>query len=142
MIHPRGVSLVKIVRNFCSLVGLSQTLMFSVILQRFCWRLEIILSDMPLGYTLWDPPCFAVFRMFLPSLHIRNSCIEEYNLPIHGRRPTQSGAVVFRGVAAGGGGWVGCGTALASEAVGKFLKYRFLLANVGLSVVSKMHQYS
>ena len=36
---------------------------------------------------------------------------------------------------------MGCGTALASEAVGKFLKYRILSANLGLSVVSNKHQY-
>ena len=39
-------------------------------------------------------------------------------------------------------GRVGCGTPLASEAVGKLLKYRLLSANVGLSVVTKTHQNS
>ena len=41
-----------------------------------------------------------------------------------------------------GGGVRGVWYPLASEAVGKFLKYRLLSVNVGLSVVSKKHRYS
>jgi len=45
-----------------------------------------------------------------------------------------------RGIATGG--CVGWGTPLALEAVGKFLKFQLLSANLGLLLVSKTHQYS